>query len=96
MRGGHHLEPDALPDAALCRVPDAAGMEPLLAARLRAGVRGVVDADLDEEGPVGICAGAVVEIGGHVELKGQIAACVRGGKLAVYADRRHPVDGVDV
>ena len=41
----HRLHPHRLPDAGDRRVPDAAGLEHLLAARLRAGVGRVPDAD---------------------------------------------------
>jgi hypothetical protein len=83
------LEPHGLPDAAGRGVPDAVGVEPLLASPLATGVGGIVGDDDD-------LVRAILECVGDVEGEGGVAAGVGADFLAVDADGAAPVDGAEV
>ena len=86
----HRLQPHRLPDAGGGRVPDAAGLAHLLAARLRAGVGRVPD----RHDHLLLAAG--LERVGDVEAEGVVAAAVLADLLAVDPDRRLPVHRAEV
>ena len=85
----HVLGPDGLPDAALRRVPDAAALRLLLAAREGYSVRIVAHGDSQDVFaiPQKLC---------HIQCKGRIAARVRPGKQAVDVHPCPLVSGSDV
>ncbi len=93
MVAGHRLHPDRLPDAGGRCVPDAAGVQALLAERrVLAGCRvgGVVDADDQFLGAAGLQG--VGDVGAELV----VAALVRGDLDAVDVHLRAPVDGAEV
>ena len=92
VRCRYDLVPHALPDAALRGVPDASRREALLAARLHAGVGGVVHAE-HELCPAFACR---AEVGRGIHIEGQVAASMGFGELPVHIDRAHPIDGFEV
>src|SRR3546814_2011133 len=79
------FDPHRLPDAADRGVPDAGGVEDLLAARLGARARRVED--LDDQLIL-----ARLQIGGDVETEGVEAALVRADDRSVDAHGRFIVD----
>lgn len=85
--GWDAFDPDGLPDAGLGGVPDAAPVDPLLAARVPAGVAGV--GDLDDEFDV-------AADGCQVRGDGQIAADVVGHLRAVGVDDDLLVDRAEM
>ena len=87
---GHLLEPRRLPDAADRGVHDAARLQHLLAARLRAAVGCVVHAHGDL-----LRAGRPQRVG-DVERERVIAAAVLADRLAVHPHSRLPVDRAEV
>ena len=86
---GDVLDPDALPDAGLSRIPHVGPHESLLAAKLRARVARVEDAD-------GQGVLSVLDGGRYVYVKGQVATPVLGESLAVQIDRTGPVHALEV
>ena len=85
----HRFKPHGLPNAAVRRVPIALGLVPLLADRLRAVVRRIVDGD-DQ------LVLAVLQRLRHVEPEGVIAAVVPADALAVDVGFAPPVDSLEV
>ena len=85
----HGFEPDGLPDAAHGRVPDAARIVRLLAARLESLFGGVPDTDAER-------VAALSERRGDVEVEGGVAAGVGADGRAVHPDIGLPVRGADV
>ncbi len=85
----HRFEPHRLPDSADRGIPDARGVENLLAARLDARARRVEN--LDDE-----LVRAVLQIGGDVEAEGVEAAFVRADDRAVDTHRRLIIDRAEV
>lgn len=93
MIGGHRLHPHRLPDAGGRGVPDAAGVETLLAHRrilVALCVGRVVDAD-DQ-----FLGAARLQRGGDVGAELVVAALVFGDLGAVDVDLGLPVDGAEV
>ncbi len=80
------FQPHALPYAALRGVPDAFALDFLLAARLGAGIVGIVNAQRDLKSVVR------VHEGGDIDVEWQIAADMRARILAVDETRADVID----
>ena len=90
-RGGDGLDPHGLPDAGDGGVPDAVGIEHLLAARIEGGIGGVPDGH-DQL----LRRGAGLQCAGDVEGERIVAAFVPADRMAVDEDLRLPVHRAEV
>src|SRR5216683_4052378 len=86
----HRLKPNGLPDAGGRRVPNAFGIGDLLAARLRALVGGVVDADYQ------FLLALFRQRVGDIETKTVVPALVDAEFLAVDPDGSVPIHSTEV
>jgi hypothetical protein len=86
MRCRHRFQPHRLPDAGYRGIPDAAGIEYLLAARMHLRIGGIPNSDHDL-----LRARAGFQLVGDIERKRIVTAIVLADGLSVDPDLRSPV-----
>ena len=89
MRGGHRLDPHALPDSGNGSVPNPAGFFHLLSARLEIIVGSVLNPD--NQG-----VGSVLDIRSHIQRETGVTAGVRTDLDVIDKDLGLPIDSIEV